>query len=156
MIVLHANFFFPSCWLRTGASIVVIFSGKVPYCWKNHASVSWQSDDSFSRESPIHFLIVYHWFIKKIRQFWLGIFIGWERYLSFTICLKFRDCRATLVDWILVTRWNSSSERPNPENNVTTFSEFLFVPGISQWDEPKNVYHAFTSREEFPGICGKW
>ena len=77
MIVLRANFFLP-CWLRNGASIVVIFSGKVPYCWKNYASVSWQSDDSFSQESPIHFLVVYHWFIKKIRQFWLGNF-HWVR-----------------------------------------------------------------------------
>ena len=32
---------------------------------------------------------------------------------------------------------NFHSERPNRENG-TTFSEFPFVPGIFQWDEPKN------------------
>ena len=44
-------------------------------------------------------------------------------------------------------------ERPNRENG-TTFSEFLFVPGIFQWDEPKKLL-PFTSRQKFQGICGK-
>ena len=30
--------------------------------------------------------------------------------------------------------------------NGTTFSEFPFVPGIFQWDEPKNVYHLHPNR----------
>ena len=38
-----------------------------------------------------------------------------------------------------------TSGRPNPENG-TTFSEFPFVPGIFQWDEPKNVYHLHPNR----------
>ena len=41
-------------------------------------------------------------------------------------------------------------ERPNRENG-TTFSEFPFVPGIFQWDEPNNRL-PFTSQLEFPGI----
>lgn len=44
-------------------------------------------------------------------------------------------------------------ERPNRENG-TTFSEFLFVPGIFQWDEPK-MRLPFTSQQKFQGICGK-
>ena len=43
---------------------------------------------------------------------------------------------------------------PNGENG-TTFSEFLFVPGIFQWDKPQKRL-PFTSQQEFPGICGKW
>ena len=35
----------------------------------------------------------------------------------------------------------------------TTFSEFPFVSGIFQWDEPKKPL-PFTSQQEFPGICG--
>ena len=46
------------------------------------------------------------------------------------------------------------SERPNRVNGPT-FSEFPFVPGIFQWDEPKNVYHLHPN-QNFPGICGKW
>ena len=46
------------------------------------------------------------------------------------------------------------SEGLNRENG-TTFSEFPFVLGIFQWDEPKNVYHLHPNRN-FPGICGKW
>ena len=45
-------------------------------------------------------------------------------------------------------------ERPNRENG-TTFSEFPFVPGIFQWDEPKKRL-PFTSQQKFPEICGKW
>ena len=44
-------------------------------------------------------------------------------------------------------------ERPNQENR-TTFSEFLFVPRIFQWDEPKKRL-PFTSQQKFQGICGK-
>ena len=48
---------------------------------------------------------------------------------------------------------NFHSERPNRENG-TTFSEFPFVPGIFQWDEPKKRL-PFTSQPEFLGICDK-
>ena len=34
---------------------------------------------------------------------------------------------------------NFHSERPNREKG-TTFSEFPFVPGIFQWDEPKKTF----------------
>ena len=34
---------------------------------------------------------------------------------------------------------NFHSERPNWENG-TTFSEFPFVPGIFQWNEPKKTF----------------
>ena len=44
-------------------------------------------------------------------------------------------------------------ERPNRENG-TTFSEFLFVPGIFLWDEPKKRL-PFTSQQKFQGICGE-
>ena len=39
---------------------------------------------------------------------------------------------------------NFHSERPSRENG-TTFSEFPFVQGIFQWDEPKNRL-LFTSQ----------
>ena len=49
---------------------------------------------------------------------------------------------------------NIHSEYPNRENG-TTFSEFPFLPGIFQWDEPKKGFKPFTSQQEFTGICGK-
>ena len=39
---------------------------------------------------------------KKLPEILVGNFRSEERYVSFTICLKFPDCRAAL-DWILVT-----------------------------------------------------
>ena len=36
---------------------------------------------------------------------------------------------------------------------MTTFTEFPFVPGIFQWDEPKKRL-PFTSQQEFQGIRG--
>ena len=40
------------------------------------------------------------------------------------------------------------TERPNRQNG-TTYSEFAFVPGIFQWDEPKTLL-PFTSQPELP------
>ena len=47
---------------------------------------------------------------KKNLEILVGIFVRQERYVLFTVCLKFPHCGAA-PDWILVTTWNLYSTK---------------------------------------------
>ena len=92
-------------------------------------------------------------FIKKLPEILVGNFRSVRTVRVVYHLPKISGWRATL-DLYFSYHMKLHSEGLNRENG-TTFSEFPFVLGIFQWDEPKNVYHLHSNRN-FAGICGKW